>query len=52
MRRHLEVLEEINFCLALGFQGRYRHSGKELLPNVVRNLLKLIESVKGRVGLW
>ena len=34
-------------CLALGFQGRYRLSGAEVLPNVVRNLLKKIEGIKG-----
>ena len=47
MQRNLEIIEVFYLCLALGFQGRYRLSGPEVLPNVVRNLLKRIESVKG-----
>jgi len=47
MRRNLEVIEVFYLCLALGFQGRYRLSGAEVLPNVVRNLLKRIEGIKG-----
>ena len=48
LRRHVETLEVYYFCLALGFQGRYRMGGAEVLPNVVRNLLKRLESVKGQ----
>lgn len=47
MKRNLEIIEVYYLCLALGFQGRYRLSGAELLPNVVRNLLRRIEGVKG-----
>jgi type VI secretion system protein ImpK len=47
MKRNLEVIEVYYLCLALGFQGRYRLSGAEVLPNVVRNLLKKIEGIKG-----
>lgn len=47
MRKNLDVAEVYYLCLALGFHGRYRISGQEVLPNVVRNLLKRIESVKG-----
>ncbi len=47
LKRNLEVIEVFYLALALGFQGRYRSSGPEVLPNVVRNLLKRIESVKG-----
>jgi type VI secretion system protein ImpK len=48
MRRNLEALEVFYLCLGLGFQGRYRVEGQELLPNVVRNLLRRIEAVKGK----
>jgi type VI secretion system protein ImpK len=47
LKRNLEVIEVFYLAMALGFQGRYRLSGPEVLPNVVRNLLKRIESVKG-----
>lgn len=47
LRAHLETAEVYYFCLALGFQGRYRIQGQEVLPNVVRNLLKRIEALKG-----
>jgi type VI secretion system protein ImpK len=47
LKRNLEVVEVYYFALALGFQGRYRLSGPEVLPNVVRNLLKRVESLKG-----
>ncbi len=47
LKRNLEVVEVFYFALALGFQGRYRLSGPEVLPNVVRNLLKRIESLRG-----
>jgi type IV/VI secretion system ImpK/VasF family protein len=47
LKRNLDVVEVFYFCLALGFQGRYRLSGPEVLPNVVRNLLKRVESLKG-----
>jgi len=47
MQRNLEAVEVFYECLALGFQGRYRVQGQELLPNVVRNLMKRIESIKG-----
>jgi type VI secretion system protein ImpK len=47
IRRNLEAVEVYSQCLALGFQGRYRVGNAELLPNVVRNLLKRIESVRG-----
>ena len=50
LKRNLEILEVYYLCLALGFQGRYRLSGPEVLPNVVRNLLKRIESIKGTPG--
>ncbi len=48
LRRHFEAVEVFYMCLALGFQGRYRVEGQELLPNVVRNLLRRIEAVKGK----
>lgn len=47
LRKNLEVAEVFYLCLALGFQGRYRLTGAEVLPNVVRNLLKRIEALKG-----
>ena len=47
-KTHLESLEVFYLCLALGFQGRYRVEGGELMPNVVRNLLRRIEDVKGK----
>lgn len=47
LKRNLETIEVYYFALALGFQGRYRLSGAEVLPNVVRNLLKRIESMRG-----
>ncbi len=47
LKRNLESIEVYYLALALGFQGRYRLSGTEVLPNVVRNLLKRIESIKG-----
>lgn len=47
LRKHLEAAEVYYFCLALGFQGRYRIAGHEVLPNVVKNLLKRIEALKG-----
>lgn len=47
LRRNLETAEVYYFCLALGFQGRYRISGGEMLPNVVRNLLKRLEALRG-----
>lgn len=47
LRKHLEAAEVYYFCMALGFQGRYRISGQEVLPNVVRNLLKRIEGIRG-----
>lgn len=49
LKRNLEVIEVYYLALALGFQGRYRLSGAEVLPNVVRNLLKRIESIRGSV---
>ncbi len=47
IRRNIEAVEVYSQCLALGFQGRYRVQSTEVLPNVVRNLLKRIESVRG-----
>lgn len=47
LRQHLDAAEVYYLCLALGFQGRYRISGQEVLPNVVRNLLKRVEAIKG-----
>jgi type VI secretion system protein ImpK len=47
LKRNLEAVEVYYFALALGFQGRYRLTGQEVLPNVVRNLLKRIENLKG-----
>ncbi|MDQ2999695.1 MAG: type IVB secretion system protein IcmH/DotU [Fibrobacterota bacterium] len=47
LKRNLEAIEVYYFALALGFQGRYRLSGPEVLPNVVRNLLKRIEGLRG-----
>ncbi len=47
LRRNIEAIEVFSQCLALGFQGRYRVQNVEVLPNVVRNLLKRIESVRG-----
>lgn len=47
IRQNIEAVEVFSQCLALGFQGRYLVQGKEVLPNVVRNLLKRIETVRG-----
>lgn len=47
LRGNREVLEVFYFCLALGFQGRYQGAGAEKLPNLVRNLLRRLETVNG-----
>lgn len=47
-KKNFETLEVLYLCMALGFQGRYRVEGSELLPNILRNLLRRIEEVKGK----
>jgi type VI secretion system protein ImpK len=47
LQKNHEVLEVFYFCLALGFQGRYQGAGADKLPNLVRNLLRRLESVRG-----
>jgi type VI secretion system protein ImpK len=47
-RKNFETLEVFYLCMALGFQGRYRVEGGDLLPNVLRNLLRRIEEAKGK----
>lgn len=46
---HIQLLELINYCLLLGFEGRYRvmENGRSQLETVKQRLLQLIRSVRG-----
>ncbi|MFD1200025.1 DotU family type VI secretion system protein [Brucella gallinifaecis] len=46
---HINLLELINFCLLLGFEGRYRviENGRSQLETVKQRLLQLIRLVRG-----
>ncbi|CAM4080171.1 DotU family type VI secretion system protein [Serratia silvae] len=48
-REHIQLLELINYCLLLGFEGRYRviENGRSQLETVKQRLLQLIRSVRG-----
>ncbi|GAA5238580.1 DotU family type VI secretion system protein [Burkholderia mallei] len=48
-RQHLDLLELLYFCLALGFEGRYRvlDNGRAQLDAVRRQLAQTIRSVRG-----
>jgi type VI secretion system protein ImpK len=48
-REHIQLLELINFCLLLGFEGRYRvmENGRSQLETMKQRLLQLIRSVRG-----
>ncbi|WP_263406734.1 DotU family type VI secretion system protein [Affinibrenneria salicis] len=48
-REHIVLLELINFCLLLGFEGRYRiiQNGRTQLETMKQRLLQLIRSVRG-----
>ncbi|MDC9596161.1 DotU family type VI secretion system protein [Xenorhabdus anantnagensis] len=48
-RDNLFLLELINFCLQLGFEGRYRvmDNGRSQLDTVKQRLFQLIRSIKG-----
>ncbi len=48
-REHIQLLELLNFCLLLGFEGRYRiiENGRSQLETIKQRLLQLIHSVRG-----
>ncbi|MBW7984908.1 DotU family type VI secretion system protein [Enterobacillus tribolii] len=48
-REHIQLLELINYCLLLGFEGRYRvmDNGRSQLETLKQRLLQLIRSVRG-----
>ncbi|WP_411752002.1 DotU family type VI secretion system protein [Serratia sp. (in: enterobacteria)] len=48
-RIHIQLLELINYCLLLGFEGRYRviENGRSQLETIKQRLLQLIRSVRG-----
>ncbi|MDC9593286.1 DotU family type VI secretion system protein [Xenorhabdus sp. IM139775] len=48
-RDHLFLLELVNFCLQLGFEGRYRvmDNGRTQLETVKQRLFQLIRSIRG-----
>jgi len=48
-REHIQLLELLNYCLLLGFEGRYRVSenGRSQLETIKQRLLQLIRSVRG-----
>ena len=48
-REHINLLELINYCLLLGFEGRYRvmENGRSQLETMKQRLLQLIRSVRG-----
>lgn len=48
-RQHIDLLELLQFCLALGFEGRYRviDGGKSQLDALKRELARTIRSVRG-----
>jgi len=52
-REHLWLLELINFCLQLGFEGRYRvlDNGRSQLETIKRRLLQMIHEVRGGYSL-
>jgi len=52
-REHLWLLELINFCLQLGFEGRYRvlDNGRSQLETIKRRLLQMIHGVRGSYSL-
>ncbi|NUU67700.1 DotU family type VI secretion system protein [Enterobacteriaceae bacterium BIT-l23] len=48
-RQHVELLELINFCLLLGFEGRYRvmDNGRTQLDTIKQRLGQMIRGVRG-----
>lgn len=48
-REHIHLLELLNYCLLLGFEGRYRviENGRSQLETIKQRLLQLIRSVRG-----
>lgn len=48
-REHLLLLELINYCLLLGFEGRYRvaDNGRSQLETIKQRLLQMIQGVRG-----
>ncbi|WP_147194873.1 DotU family type VI secretion system protein [Pantoea sp. MBD-2R] len=48
-REQIVLLELINFCLQLGFEGRYRvlDNGRSQLETIKQRLLQMIRSVRG-----
>jgi type VI secretion system protein ImpK len=48
-REHIQLLELINYCLLLGFEGRYRviENGRSQLETIKQRLLQMIRSVRG-----
>lgn len=48
-RQHIELLELINFCLLLGFEGRYRvmDNGRTQLDTIKQRLGQMIRGVRG-----
>ncbi|WP_193323324.1 DotU family type VI secretion system protein [Erwinia endophytica] len=48
-REHILLLELINYCLQLGFEGRYRvlDNGRSQLETIKQRLLQMIRSVRG-----
>ncbi|ADP10163.1 OmpA family protein [Erwinia sp. Ejp617] len=48
-REQIALLELINFCLQLGFEGRYRvmDNGRSQLETIRQRLLQMIRSVRG-----
>ena len=48
-RQHIELLELLYFCLALGFEGRYRvlDNGRSQLETLRQQLAQTIRSVRG-----
>ncbi|PHM60146.1 DotU family type VI secretion system protein [Xenorhabdus ishibashii] len=52
-RDNLFLLELINFCLLLGFEGRYRviDNGRSQLETVKQRLFQLISSIRGNYSI-
>lgn len=48
-REHIYLLELINYCLLLGFEGRYRvlDNGRSQLETIKQRLLQMIRGVRG-----
>ncbi|QKJ85676.1 type VI secretion system protein ImpK [Paramixta manurensis] len=48
-REHIWLLELINFCLLMGFEGRYRvlDNGRSQLETIKQRLLQMIRGVRG-----